>query len=74
MSFSDPDLPAADIPWPSAASQSGTVSAFQSARPEPSVDLGQGDYYIGVMIAFAHALRLRLPVVPTAGSFVVFAK
>jgi hypothetical protein len=38
------------------------------------VDPVQGHCYIKDMITFAHTLRLRLPVVPTAGSFVVFAK
>jgi len=38
------------------------------------VDPDRDHYYLRLMNAFAHTLRLRLPVVTTAGSFVVSAK
>jgi hypothetical protein len=38
------------------------------------LEFGSIRYYIGAMKLFAHTLRLRLPVVTTAGPFVVFAK
>lgn len=54
--------------------RSGAVDTSQSAYSELRIDPCQGHNYITDMITFAQILRLRLPVVPTAGSFVVFAK
>lgn len=38
------------------------------------VDPACDRYYLRLMIMFAHTLRLRLPVVPTAGSTILLAK